>query len=760
MIDAVDHRGREQFIKGQREILKQIIDPLVDRSSILESIVNLAEYHVEDMIASILLLDESGQQLYHGASSKLPEGYVAAIDGGHIGPKAGSCGTAAFLKRRIVVEDIANDPLWADYRDLALSYGLQACWSEPVLNADGDVIGTLAYYYRTPRHPGQWELTTIEDIARLAGIAITHKDSIDAMRRLQMRFEEAQEIARIGSWELDLANNKLWWSKEVYRIFSIDSKEMSATYEGFLDRVHPEDREKVNEAYSRSVEERSPYDITHRLLMMDGTVCYVHERGRTYYDDEERPIRSIGTVQDISEQRSAEERLSWMSYYDDLTELPNRRMFLDRLQMAIELSRRNGNSLVVLYFDLNRFKIINDSLGHGVGDLVLRTVADRIDQMLRASDTVARFGGDEFAILLPESGVSNAIRVAEKVAREVERPISLDEQDLVLSISAGAVVFPDDGDDALTLLKHADIAMYRAKTSGQDLCLFSGEMSTSLKDRMLLEHELALAIGRAQFSLHYQCKYKLKGLAPMADVPDGVAFDAALKTAHRDGCEVLIRWLHPERGWISPAAFIPIAEEIGLIQKITQWVVETAARQALSWDQAGILPERISLNVSAIQLIHQGLAEDILSWIRGVGAKPSWFEVEITETAAMHNSETATEIMNELADAGMTIAIDDFGTGYSSLAYLKRIPATVIKIDQSFISDLPESAEDMAIVRSTIAMAHALGKCVVAEGVETFGQLRFLVQEGCDLGQGFLLCRPMDGEAFTSVLRSLEKSAE
>lgn len=760
MIDPVDHHRREQFIKGQREVLKQIIDPEVDRSAILEAVVALAEAHVEGMIASILLLDESGTHLYHSASSRLPEGYVNAINGGRIGPKAGSCGTAAYFKRRVVVEDIATDPLWNDYRELALSHGLQACWSEPILNATKDVIGTLAYYYPTPKQPGKWELMTIVDVAQLAGIAITHKDSIDAMRRLQLRFEEAQEIARIGSWELDLIKNQLWWSREVYRIFSVDAEEMNPTYEGFLERVHPEDRELVNEAYSRAVDERVPYDVTHRLLMKNGTVCFVRERGRTYYDDDDRPMRSIGTVQDISEQRSAEERLSWMSYYDDLTELPNRRMFLDRLQMAIELSRRNGHSLAVLYFDLNRFKIINDSLGHGVGDLVLRAVADRVDQVLRAADTVARFGGDEFAILLPESGVSNAIRVAEKIAREVERPISLDEQDLVLSISAGAVIFPDDGDDAQTLLKHADIAMYRAKTSGQHLCLFSGEMSTRLKDRMLLEHELSLAQDRAQFSLHYQCKYHLDGLTPEHQVVDDQSLCDAVRASHMDGCEVLIRWYHPERGWISPSIFIPLAEEIGFIQRITQWVVETAARQALVWEDEGIRPETISLNVSAIQLIHQGLAEDILSWVRGVGADPTWFEVEITETAAMHNSETATEIMNELAAAGMSIAIDDFGTGYSSLAYLKRIPATVIKIDQSFIRDLPASAEDTAIVRSTIAMAHALDKYVVAEGVETVDQLRFLEREGCDAAQGFLLNRPLDEGEFTRLLRSLRKPTD
>ncbi len=741
---------REGFILGQREILKNILDTDVTLEEVLAQLVAIAEEFDEGMVASILLLDESGKHLTHTFSPNLPLDYARAIDGGEIGARAGSCGTAAFRGERVVVEDIASDPLWADYRDLALQFGLRACWSEPFFAHSDKLLGTLAFYYKTVRAPGAWQREVLTDLGQLAGIAVVHKRMYANLVSIQSRLAEAQEIAHIGSWELDLTENRLWWSDEVYRIFSVDPEEMEPTYEWFLDCVHPEDRDMVDEAFSNAVAQHEVYDITHRLLLRNGTVRYVHERCRTYYDDGGNPVRSMGTVQDISDQRIVEERLSWLSCNDDLTELPNRRMFLDRLSMAIELCKRTNQSLVVIYFDLDRFKLINDSLGHSVGDFVLRTVADRVDQELRASDTVARFGGDEFAIMLPNSGIGSAISVAKKISEAIAQPIVLDEQELVMSVSAGAVIYPDDGDDPQTLLKHADIAMYRAKSSGDYLCLFSDEMGERLRDRLALEHELSRAVDRGQFSVHYQLKMVLPGSAGSQQVHSQTL----------EGFEALLRWQHPDKGWISPAEFIPLAEETGRIQSVTQWVVETVSRQALEWVDMGLRPPRISINISAIQLMHHGLAEDILSWISASGGDPSWLEVEITETAAMHNAEAAIGIMEHLTAAGLTVSIDDFGTGYSSLAYLKRIPASIIKIDQSFIRGLPDDSEDLAIVRSTIAMAHALEKRVVAEGIETSEQLACLNALDCDAGQGYLLGRPQGAEETTNYLKSLQQSTD
>ncbi len=742
----IDGRKLEQdYALGQRHVLEKIVDDQVALDEVLDQIVGLAEYCVQGMTASILLLDDDGRRLVHAAGPRLPGEYVEAVDGVEIGPRVGSCGTAAFIGERVVVEDIASDPLWEGYSELALRHGLRACWSQPIVDSEQRVLGTLAYYFTLPKAPDDWALHTSEGLAHLCSTAILHKRTLESMRRYESRLSEAQAIAHIGSWELDLVDDRLWWSAEVYRIFGRGPERRPEGYDDMLSCVHPEDRQKVDEAYRRSVEERQPFQVIHRIRLDGGEVRYVEARCRTDYDPDGRPVRSIGTVQDITERHLAEERLSWLSYFDELTGQPNRRLFMDRLVQSIELSARTGRPVSLLYFDLDRFKLINDSLGHSVGDRVLKTVAARVGRILRAADTLARMGGDEFAILLPDDGVEEALFVARKVIQCILEPIQVAEQDLVMAASIGVISYPSDGGDAETLLRHADIAMYRAKASGQGICIYSGEMATQMEHRLSLEQDLVRALDDDDLSLAFQCQYAMR--------PRGGGVAGAIS-----GCEVLLRWRHPVKGPISPAEFIPMAEETGLIHQITQWVIERACLQAMAWEDEGIRPARIAVNLSAIQLIHRGLAADILSWIAAMGGRPEWFEIEVTETAAMHNSEVAAEIMNDLTEAGLAIAIDDFGTGHSSLAYLKRLPATTIKIDRSFVQGLPDDPDDVAIVRSTIAMAHALGKSVTAEGIETREQYAFLLQEGCDYGQGYLLGRPVDAETCTVFLREARSS--
>ncbi len=744
--DIDERRLEHDYALGQRHILEKVIDDRIGLHEVLDQIVSLAEHCVPGMTASILLLDDSGRRLAHAASSSLPEDYVAAVDGGEIGPRAGSCGTAAFLGERVVVEDIASDPLWTDYRGLALRHGLRACWSQPIFDTEQRVLGTLAYYFPLPKAPDDWAQHTSEGLAHLCSTAILHKRTLDSMRRFESCLAEAQAIAHIGSWELDLVRGRLWWSDEVYRIFGQDPEQAVECYETFLDCVHPDDRERVDEAYRRSLEEHVPFVTVHRILRRDdGDVRYVEERCRTDYDEDGRAVRSIGTVQDITERHLAEERLSWLSYFDELTGQPNRRLFMDRLVQSIELAARAKRPVSLLYFDLDRFKLINDSLGHSVGDHVLKTVAARVGGILRAADTLARMGGDEFAILLPDDGPDEAIVVARKVARSILKPIEVSDQDLVMNASIGIISYPDDGEDAETLLRHADIAMYRAKTSGQAYCLFSDGMASQVEHRLALEQDLVRAIENNELSLAFQCQYAMQSVGQAGSAIGGIS-----------GCEALLRWQHPTKGPISPADFIPLAEETGLIHQITRWVIERACLQALAWDEEGIRPARIAINLSAIQLIHRGLADDILAWTTGLEGRPEWFEIEVTETAAMHNSEVAAEIIQDLTAAGFAIAIDDFGTGHSSLAYLKRLPATTIKIDRSFVQGLPDDPDDVAIVRSTIAMAHALGKSVTAEGIETREQYAFLDREGCDYGQGYLLGRPVEAGECTAALRRLQ----
>ncbi len=748
--DISEQKREYEYTLGHRHILEKIVDQNVGIHEVLDQIVALSEHCVPDVIASILLLDESGERLFHVASCGLPADYIAAIDGSRIGPNAGSCGTATYRKERVIVADIATDPLWQDYRDVALSHGLKTCWSYPILDSQENILGALAFYFSCSQSPNGWALHANEGLAHLTATAIVHKRTLTSMRHFESRLSEAQAIAHIGSWEHEIASDRLWWSDEVYRIFALDKNDTRIEcYEDFVTRIHPDDREKVDLAYRHSLIKQEGYVVTHRLLLPSNEIRYVEERCRTDYDEQGLPVRSMGTVQDISATYLAEERLSRMSYFDELTGQPNRRLLLDRLAQGIELSARTGRPLSLLYFDLDRFKLINDTLGHSVGDQVLKTIAMRVSDVLRSADTLARMGGDEFSVLLPEISFDNALLVAKKIVRAVAQTISIADQDLVIAASVGIVDYPVDGKDAETLLRHADIAMYRAKASSQSICLFSGEMGSQMALRLNLEQDLARALENDELSLAFQGQFVITPACSEALANGAIdAFPGAVM-----GCEALLRWQHPLRGWVSPAEFIPLAEEIGLIHQITQWVIKNVCEQAMIWEKMGIRPRRIAINLSAVQLIHRGLAGDILEWITATGAYPSWFEIEVTESAAMHNTDIAGEIIRDLTVAGLSIAIDDFGTGYSSLAYLKRLPASTIKIDRSFVQGLPHDADDIAIVRSTIAMAHALGKAVTAEGIENVDQYAFLCAEGCDYGQGFLLSRPSDATACSLLLQ-------
>ncbi len=455
-------------------------------------------------------------------------------------------------------------------------------------------------------------------------------------------------------------------------------------------------------------------------------------------------------IQDISERKAAESRLQWLSYYDDLTGLPNRRLFNDRLQQAIMLAQRHDHPLAVLYIDLDRFKFINDTMGHAIGDRVLAVIGERLRDGLRDADSVARLGGDEFAVLLPESSRQAALAVAEKLYEFIVEPCVIDNHEFMLEGSIGIAAFPEDGADIETLLKHADTAMYHAKTHHTHLHCFSGEMAKKVSRRLSLEQELAKAIDTKTleavsrpdcFSLYYQGKYWLAGGAP--------------DTAGLLGVEALLRWRHPQGEEVSPAEFIPMAEETGMILPLTRWLLEEAARQAAWWEAQGVRPGPIGLNISPVKMMRRDMAETMLDIIARHGAQPEWFEVEITETAMMLDPELATSVTRKLADAGMSVAIDDFGTGYSSLAYLKQFPVDWLKIDIAFVRDLPHSTENTAIVRSIIAMAHAMGIKVLAEGVESNAQLEFLANEGCDAVQGFLTGRPCPGSGIADLVRSV-----
>ncbi|HXI11990.1 MAG TPA: EAL domain-containing protein [Thermoanaerobaculia bacterium] len=580
----------------------------------------------------------------------------------------------------------------------------------------------------------------------------------------------------------------VWVQLSVHAIHGTDSEPQ---YEGFVIDVSDRKRSEAT-LQSQSAAIRASLDGV-SILDSAGTFTYMNDaHARTYgynvvdmlgrswtmlYDDDERErfsseimprfwrerswrgaamgLRSDGTtfpqevsltalddgglvcvVRDTTERTYAEEQIKHLAYHDALTGLPNRLLFRDRLGVAISQAQRGKLRLAVLFFDLDRFKVINDSLGHNSGDQLLQSVAARIHFAIRESDTVARQGGDEFIVLLPAiSTTEDAARIAEKILHAIHEPFFFDGRPLYVTTSIGISVYPDDGTDALTLIKNADTAMYQAKALGRDnYQLFNAAVNARALERLSLERDLRIAVDENQFVVHYQ---------PIYDV----------RTDTISGMEALLRWNHPLLGLVPPSDFIPLAESCGLMPAIGIVALRAACQDAVLWEQKALGPLSLAVNLSVTQLQHASLLETVTEIVRETGISPEQLELEITESGAMLNPEQSARTLLELKALGIRISLDDFGTGHSSLSYLRRFPIDTLKIDQSFIRDLDVAPEAAAIVEAIIAMAHSLKLKVIAEGVELPEQRHFLEEHDCDQMQGFLLARPLPAEQFEALLR-------
>lgn len=1037
--ETTGRKHSETLLLGQSRLLERVASGAT-LSDTLAALVRFIEEQAPGMMGSILLADDEGRRLHHGAAPSLPPGFVRAIDGLEIGPESGSCGTAAWRREPVHVKDIASDPLWTRFRAEALSNGLASCWSTPIMDGRGRLFGTFAMYYRIPISPPSEHLALVEPAIHIASIAIAADRAMKELREKASMLAQAQKVARLGFFQHDLETGRVSCSEEFRRMFEIPGSEEYTTTDTILEAVHPDDLDVVKEHLAGALRGDSLFRMDHRLRHSDGTILWVHADGElmngpsgvprfligTAFDITDRKIaedrlhritrlysalsqcnqaivrctgeaelfsqvcrdavvfgglkmawigmvtpegsrvrpvasygagtlyldgldlplseddpaghgptaRSIrdnrpcwirdfqhdpstsrwhergadfgwgssaslpltrrgvpvgafslysgevdgfdeaaktlllemamdlsfaldrflseserkqaledlrvselrqrtiietepecvkvvdpagyllemngaglamleadsfsqarekrlidfilpeyqeafrmlhqrvmegksetlefelmglrgtrrwlethaapltgasgeivgmlGITRDITSRRLSEARIQYLANFDALTGLPNRNLLADRLRYALSMEKRSGGALTVMFIDLDRFKEINDTLGHNAGDAFLVEVGQRLREVLREEDTASRMGGDEFVLVLPECDALGAAHVAQKLAAAISRPFRIDPYEVVVTASIGIAIYPHDGTDFETLSKCADTAMYRAKQDGRNsFRFFTAEMQSHSVRNMELVSAMRHALARGEFHLHYQ---------PQISLRDGRLI----------GVEALLRWTHPELGTISPGEFIPVAEECRLIVPIGEWVMQTAVAQLKQWMKGGHLPIVVVVNLSAVQFRQRNLPEMVQQILDAARVSGEYLELELTESAAMHDPEGAIAIMNDLRSRGIRMSIDDFGTGYSSMNYLKKFSVYKLKIDQSFVRDISFDPEDQAIVSAIIRMSQSLGLETIAEGVETAEQVAFLKERGCDEAQGYYFARPLPSEQVES----------
>jgi diguanylate cyclase (GGDEF)-like protein/PAS domain S-box-containing protein len=570
----------------------------------------------------------------------------------------------------------------------------------------------------------------------------------------QAKLTRAQRIARLGSWVWDLQARWVTLSEECYAIAGLTRQDAGVADWFVWSRVLDEDRQRILELFRETLVTRKALDLECRLVRPNNQVRTVHVEAEIEFDDGGRAIAMHGVVQDITERRQAEDQIRQLANFDSLTGLPNRRFFRDQLAGSLDRAAAAGSQMAVLFIDIDRFKKTNDTLGHDVGDQVLREVGRRLNHAVRGTDTVARgngaeaktgaasmhsvarLGGDEFIVLLSDvAGPEDVARVVERLLESIRQPMHCGAQELFVTASVGVSLYPQHGKDVDTLIRMADIAMYVVKDAGRNgWQMFDGAMNATTAQRWRLETALHRALERDELVLHYQ---------PKVDAETGAIV----------GAEALMRWQR-DGELVPPAQFIAVAEESGLIVPITEWAIDEVCRRLVAWSHVGAKPVPVSINISSRHIQRASLIEPVQRALARTGLSADLIELELTETVLMQNIEQALPLMQALKRLGVSISIDDFGTGYSSLSYLARLPIDTLKIDRAFVRELETSAENAAIVAAIIAMGRSLKLRVVAEGVETQQQRQRLLEQGCPLMQGWLFAKAVDAEAFVELLRA------
>ncbi|MGH8737349.1 MAG: EAL domain-containing protein [Burkholderiales bacterium] len=616
---------------------------------------------------------------------------------------------AAYRRQMVEQVIVSGKPIF-HFQDRRFDHVLDN-YLYPVFGADGKVARVAVFS---------------ADITEREAAMLALRESEELFRQLSGNIPEFFWVRKAGSGEHFLYLSPAW-SK-------VTGWPTPSDVQGMLEIVHPQDYDRV--VMDAAGLPLGGADHEYRIVRPDGEVRWLRVRTFPVRNAAGEVYRVAGVGEDISERKADQERLLQLAHYDRLTDLPNRTLLYDSLQRTLERAQAEGSIVAVLFIDLDRFKVVNDTLGHAIGDALLQQVARRLVECVRIRDTIGRLGGDEFALILPALGSAEACgAVADKLLRALARPFELEQREVFVTASIGITVYPGDAADADTLLRYADTAMYQAKQEGRNTYrYYTPELNARAAERLELENSLRRALERGELLLHYQPKLDLKR--------DRVC-----------GVEALLRWRRPGRELVSPAEFIPLLEETGLIVEVGEWVIGEACRQIRAWTDEGLAPVPVAINLSARQFRQKDLAAAIRRALEHHGVPPLLLACEITESSVMGSPEQTIVVLEQLKAAGVKLSVDDFGTGYSSLSYLKRFPLDELKIDGSFVRDVAHDSNDAAIVLAIIGMAHQLGLKVVAEGVETAEQLEFLRANGCDEVQGYFIARPSGANEVLALLR-------
>ena len=704
----------------------------VPQSEVLRELALDVEEKLQGCFVSVLHLDRESKTLRHVAAPSLPAGYAEAIDGVVIGPAVGSCGTAAYSGKTVIVGDIQTDPLWKDFREVAGAYGLASCWSTPILSSKRTVLGTFAIYRRQPYAPSDAELLFTTRMAHLAGICMERaQDDIDA----KAREEFLSAIVSDSSDSIIIVDRKetvIYMNPAAERLTGRDFQERAG--QSLFSNAHPDDMGRVREIYQRVLKtpgrgERHECRIRHK----DGSWIYVESLPTNMLDNP--AVKGIlVSSRDMTERKLAERQMLHDASHDRLTGLPDRAVFLDCLRRSLQM----GSETAVLFLNLDRFRAINDALGHRVGDDLISTIAMRVTACLDPEDTFARLGSDEFAVLLNHaSEAAVATGTAGRIIQAIAQPLTMEGHEIFPSASVGIALSGAARQHPEDILQDADAAMRRAKSLGRSrYALYDERLQASALARLQLEHDLRRAVGREEFAVYYE---------PVI----------SLESGRLAGFEALVRWRHPVRGLLPPAQFLAMAEDTGLIVAIDSFVLDRVCRQQREWAarRPAQRPLTLSVNVSGLSFFQPQLVDGVSEALRRNGADAGSLRLEISENILASNNtlgsngDSPPAILRRLKDLHVDVCLDDFGTGYCSLNYLKIFPVNQLKLDRSFVSKMLESSRDNAIIEAIMTLAHGLGIGVIAEGVTSHREIVALRDLGCQFAQGYYFAEPLSGVA-------------